>query len=374
MRILAVIESGLGTQVMGHGRFGSALEAGLGRRGDIDLRVVALPPLAGISERMVRDVRVLSRFDMDAKALRWHGIQSLRVRRIVDRELRRAGADVVIVLSHTVGLALHRLSNGPAVVLVADAAVWEWRAMAVWRALGRWSHASMTGSLALERRALQRAACVIAWSDWTRTGLARQAPGANFVTLHPGLDLDRYRPAPRDRRIRPRVLFVGGRFSLKGGYDLLAALEPILGHGVDLDIVSPERIAPRAGVQQHRLDADSPELIALYQQADLLCLPSRGEAVPWVVLEALACGTPVVATGVGAIPEMLSGHPPAGVLVPIGEPTILRETILELLGDSQRRAEMGASGRAMCERRYDANIQTKHLLDTLSRAVRGRAS
>jgi glycosyltransferase involved in cell wall biosynthesis len=119
----------------------------------------------------------------------------------------------------------------------------------------------------------------------------------------------------------------------------------------------------------HRLQADDPDLVALYQQADLLCLPSHGDAVPWVVLEAMATATPVVASGVGAIPELLDGER-AGVIVPAGDVAALRAAVTGLLGDPDRRAELGARGRALAEERYDARRQSAAILERVAAVAR----
>jgi glycosyltransferase involved in cell wall biosynthesis len=203
----------------------------------------------------------------------------------------------------------------------------------------------------------EQAALVTAWTAWARRGVEREVPAANVVEHHPGIDLRRYVPAPRSTRERARVLFVGGRFAEKGGEDLLQALRERIGKDVELDLVTPAAdIQSRAGVTVHRLGASDPELLALYQQADLLCLPTYGDTNPWVVLEAMACGTPVVSTPVGAIPEML-GDGRAGVVVPLGEPRALGEALDALLGDERRREQLGRAGRALCEQRYDARRQ-----------------
>jgi glycosyltransferase involved in cell wall biosynthesis len=251
-------------------------------------------------------------------------------------------------------------------VLIADVAMLEWRRMAIWRALRPWSRAVMSGSFALERRALRRAALVVAWSEWTRRGLSRRAPEANIRVLHPGLDLDEFRPAVRrSERSRPRVLFVGGRFAAKGGYDLLAALDPLLGRDLDLELVTPQEIPEREGLSRSTLGPGD-ALAERFRQADLLALPTHGDAIPWVVLEAMASGTPVVSTPVGAIPELLENGR-SGVLVPPGRPDLLRRAVVDLLEDQPRRVELGQSARALCEAHYDARRQTALLADELLR-------
>ncbi len=188
-----------------------------------------------------------------------------------------------------------------------------------------------------------------------------------MVTHHPGLDLERYRPAPRRVRMRPRVLFVGGRFAAKGGEDLIEALADGLGSEVDLDVVTPEPVPERPGLRIHRLDPSDPELLDLQQQADVFCLPTYGDSNPWVLLEAMACATPVVSTPVGGIPGMLEDGR-AGVLVPHGDPRALGEALRALLADPERRAELGARGRARCEAHYDARRQFAALAERLREA------
>src|SRR6202035_4623710 len=164
---------------------------------------------------------------------------------------------------------------------------------------------------------------------------------------HPGLDLERYRPAAQRPRERPRILFVGGRFAEKGGDDLLAALDR-LGESVELGLVTPAEGPERPGVRVHRLGPSDPLLLDLQQQADLLCLPTHRDAVPWVVLEAMACGTPVLATRVGGIPDLVEDGR-AGMLLPHGDPRALAQGLQALLADPQRLAAMGAHARANCE-------------------------
>ncbi len=94
------------------------------------------------------------------------------------------------------------------------------------------------------------------------------------------------------------------------------------------------------------------EPAGLLAAADVLVMPSESEGVPLTMLEAMAMGTPVVASRAGAIEESL--RPELGVLVEPGpdEERRLAEALVELLNDDARRAEMGRAGRAEAERSH----------------------
>ena len=98
------------------------------------------------------------------------------------------------------------------------------------------------------------------------------------------------------------MLFVGGRWEQKGGPELLDALRPELGRTVDLDVVTSASPPPMPGVTVHSGRPGSTLIAELFARADVFCLPTAVDAVPWVVLEAMASGVPVVASSVGSIP------------------------------------------------------------------------
>jgi glycosyltransferase involved in cell wall biosynthesis len=161
------------------------------------------------------------------------------------------------------------------------------------------------------------------------------------------------------------VLFVGARFERKGGMDLVNVLEGRLGKDVELDVVTREGVPYQPGIRTHVLDTNDPRLVELYQQADVMCLPTYGDATPWAVLEAMACGAPVISTDIGGISELLDGGN-AGVLVRPGDRDGLRRELFGLLDDEQRRRDLGARARAYVEESYDAAKQGAILLELLS--------
>lgn len=86
------------------------------------------------------------------------------------------------------------------------------------------------------------------------------------------------------------------------------------------------------------------ELRALYHLAELFVYPTLADSLPLVILEAMACGLPVVSTTVGGIPFAV--RPEAGILVPPGEVDAVSRAVNELRADPSRRRAMGTAARA----------------------------
>ena len=80
-------------------------------------------------------------------------------------------------------------------------------------------------------------------------------------------------------------------------------------------------------------------------------VPSHYEGLPTVLLEAMSCGLPVVATNVGGNSDVISSGK-NGFLVPPKSPQVLSKVILKLLDDSKLRKEIGAAARKTIERSY----------------------
>ena len=172
--------------------------------------------------------------------------------------------------------------------------------------------------------------------------------GVNHALFAPGL-----RSEARARlnlaTTTPLLLYVGNLKASKGCLDLLEAFPALLARypGARLTYVGngPDRDALRArilalGHEEHvqLVGATAHDTLGdWFRAADLLCLPSHNEGVPNVVLEAMACGTPVVATRVGGIPEVVPDY--AGILVPPRDRIALSRALIEASErrwDSQR--------------------------------------
>jgi glycosyltransferase involved in cell wall biosynthesis len=304
--------------------------------------------------------------------LRWHLAYGTLARRKLRAQLDSWDPDVVHVRSHAIAMTMWREMKRVPIVPVVDATVWDWRAMAIWRPVRRYSRAMVWPSERLESALFHRAPLVLAMNRWTVHSVRQAAPNARVVRHHPGIDLEHFRPAERTPRDALRVLFVGARFWAKGGYDLIDALDDRLGKDVELDLVTPHDVTPRPGVRVHRLSGKNPELLRLYQQADIFCMPTRGDSNPWVVLESMACGTPVISSDMAGIPELLADGE-AGVLLQPGDREGLRRALTELLEDEGRRRELGERGLARIRENYDAARQVPLLFDMLREVARTNA-
>ncbi|MDD5705837.1 MAG: glycosyltransferase [Kiritimatiellae bacterium] len=154
---------------------------------------------------------------------------------------------------------------------------------------------------------------------------------------------------PRDRGELHDVAFVG-RFCRQKGLDVLMAALPLLRRqcpGLTVAImgdgIPPWRPRPQPGIAW--LSAgDAQAVIALLRGSRLLAMPSRWEGLPYTLLEAMQAGTPVVASRVGGVSDVIT-HEVDGWLVPPDDPRALAQALLTLLEDEIQRALLAETAR-----------------------------
>jgi glycosyltransferase involved in cell wall biosynthesis len=112
-------------------------------------------------------------------------------------------------------------------------------------------------------------------------------------------------------------------------------------------------------------------LVQLFRTADIFALPSRGDCMPQALAEALGCGLPVVATSVGAIPEMVS-EDVNGHLVRARDPRSLAAAIQSLAASAPRRHAMGVRSRALAQQDHDAVRNNARILSLMRRLAKSR--
>jgi glycosyltransferase involved in cell wall biosynthesis len=100
-----------------------------------------------------------------------------------------------------------------------------------------------------------------------------------------------------------------------------------------------------------------PKVLAQYYQAsDVYIHAARADTFPRTVTEALACGTPVVATAVGGIPEQIENGK-TGFLTPVGDATAMAEKIIDLLKHDDKRKRMGEKSAQSAKAKFSLDLQ-----------------
>ncbi|MEE9152448.1 MAG: glycosyltransferase family 4 protein [Thermoplasmata archaeon] len=196
-----------------------------------------------------------------------------------------------------------------------------------------------------------------------------------------GIDFNRFKTVPSPDHFRDSynitgriVLFVGRLASNKGLRYLIDAMPQIISEFKDTTLVlmgedegqrrSLEQGAEKLGIKDKVVFTgyitDDELFKSAYSACDVFVLPSEYEAFGLVLLEAMACRKPCVATSVGGVPEVIEDGK-TGVLVEYGSSERLAGAIIELLGDENRRKNMGRAGRE----RVRENFKWPRIVDQL---------
>jgi len=139
--------------------------------------------------------------------------------------------------------------------------------------------------------------------------------------------------------------------------------DPYLAERCELHLVTGANVQEQPNVFVHRgLQANSPELLRQFAQADLFILPTYADCLAVVLMEATAAGLPVITTDVGALSEAVTPGA-SGLLIEPGNAAALRAAVAALVDDSARRDSMGSVGHALARAKFDAQRNNSALLD-----------
>jgi glycosyltransferase involved in cell wall biosynthesis len=292
----------------------------------------------------------------------------------------------------------HRLREQPECALAFSSAYFSFWEKAAWLLLCRWHQVPMAVMMvdgnfpnfyrslpapmrALARALLVRFSTVIVQTESWRNYYQSIAPRGRYAVLSNGVDCREFTPVPKVPSPKPTLLFVGWTIPEKGIFDLLEAAAIVRDRGRDfiLEIVGPfhgheEKL--REVVAARGLDTivqivgpvhSRVQLLDVYRHADVYVLPSWAEGLPVAMLEAMACGLPVVATNVGGVPDLVR-EGVCGSLVPPRNPGLLADALDKLLLDPTLRSSMAAEAR----RRVESVFSTEKFMLGLLTLLRSR--
>jgi len=225
--------------------------------------------------------------------------------------------------------------------------------------------------VALDNATARLCFAIVAVSEATRGSLLRQGyPAGRLLTIPNGVE-----PVERADPVRlveaPAILEVARLAEVKGQSTLLEALATVDAGAVlvgeDLEQGGAyrsalERLAQTLGIRERVVFAgrrdDVPGLMA---GCEVVCLPSRAEGLPLVLLEAMAQGKPVVASAVGGVPELVVDGE-TGLLVPPGDVEALAQALRRVLGDPELARRLGEAGRRRVRERFSAAAAADRVL------------
>jgi glycosyltransferase involved in cell wall biosynthesis len=240
----------------------------------------------------------------------------------------------------------------------------------------------------LLRRKMDAARFVVTCTDANREYLLQQESSTPVHCVYHGLNADfsrllQQRGAARNTNGHVRALAVG-RMVRKKGFDVFVEACAILkrnavpfeawivGEGGDHEKEIRTRIAQH-GLSEHvHLPGPmpQPELFEQYLQSTVFCLPCRvledgdRDGIPNVLLEAMACGVPVISTGISGIPEAIKDGV-NGLLVPSDDPASLAEALMRVRQNSELASQLSSAARATVTERFNADVFAGRMADLL---------
>jgi glycosyltransferase involved in cell wall biosynthesis len=242
------------------------------------------------------------------------------------------------------------------------------------------------------RRKLDSAHFAVTCTAANQKMLQTVAPSATIHCCYHGLNADfsrllRLRPPPERQTGRFRILAVG-RLVRKKGFDVLVEAAALLRReavGCEIVIIGSDGdhaqeirrlIADRGLTDCVSLSGpqDQAGLFDEYHRAHVFCLPCRvlqdgdRDGIPNVLMEAMACGTPVVTTDVSGIPELVH-HEVNGFLVPPDNPRALAAALARAQADPSLMSRMSRAARTTVREGFDGEYQARRLAELFLETV-----
>lgn len=361
----------------------------VGEQGEVRAEQIVLTEELTVAERLTRRALCTRLWPDGAGGLRnidfarfraeWHAglLARRRIRRL---EQSVGGFDVLHFHRQATAYAsLGRIRSTPSIVSIDCT-----QRCVVGRArsgLEKWTYAP---NVRRDGEIFRAARLVVTASKWAADSVREEYPDCTteIVARRNPVELESFDPAWIDDRYsramdapdrKVRVLFIGGDFPRKGGYELLTAWQAgRFAERATLDLVTTWSIEGSLlpGVLVHRgITAYSSGWQTLWRDADLFVLPTRDEAFGNVVQEAAAAGLPAIATRINALPELVSDGR-SGLLVDPENATQLTRALDALISSPERRRDMGRHARDLVERAADPDAYRQFLTAAILRLGR----
>ncbi len=208
---------------------------------------------------------------------------------------------------------------------------------------------------------------VIVVSETSRADVeaAFQLPPEKVRTVYNGVDTDTFRPLPGIERLPDKLLYVGNSEDRNKGARFFLEAVNLLKEQIDFSVTFVDnhkhnlKMAPKL-VNEYGLNSiveftgrvPTEELVQHYNEARLFVTSSVHEGFGLPLAEAMACGTPVLGTRIGAYEEIVQ-HGESGWLVPSRDPRALADAIRMLWNDASMRQKLAEGGRKRVQEKFN---------------------
>lgn len=286
----------------------------------------------------------------------------------MNRRSRPPGTDVVLANSWNAFAFVHA---GVPLVVVAHHCVLD-PALSAYQTISQNVY-HRTLVRAFEQKSFRVADLTVAVSQYTAKMLRAHFKIGELTVIPNGIEVDEWSPPDAVKEPiagrRARLLFVGN-LSRRKGADLLPRIMTSLGSDYELVCVSGLRNSTHLHFQHPNItivsNLSEAELREYYRRADVLVFPSRLEGFGYAVVEAMACGTPVVATKAASLPEIVESGK-TGILCERDDIGCFVSAIRQLCESQQRLQTLGENARihvsecfsiSKMAERYDSLLRT----------------
>ena len=226
-----------------------------------------------------------------------------------------------------------------------------------------------TREWSLIKKAMRLASCVMAIDEKTRSAIQEYLPEANVCCVPNPFDVTKMQGFMQSVENRDEIVYLGWVVKTKGIEELLSAWNGVSKNNPtwQLRLIGPyneeyyqalknqysfERVIFE-GEQSHD------NAMKMLSKASVFILPSYTEGFPNVVLEAMALGKPIIATDVGAIPDMLKD---CGVVIPAKNAQAIEEALNSLLKNEELRKELGEKAQKKLLQEYTLETVVKEYM------------
>ena len=295
----------------------------------------------------------------DIICLKRRSIYDLRIMLDIHRLIKRNGFDIV----HTYLFGFHYLAGIPARLCGVPVVISSRREIAVWKKRHHRFLENLGNRFTDKVVSCSRAAREFAVGS-------ENLPGEKILTIYNGVDLKKFFPRPPSACIleefglgkEDKIIGMVTKFaSVKDPETLLKAVNEIRKTYPRIKCLlvgdGPLKESLKLKVESLKLGNNiifpgkRNDITRILSIMDVFVLTSLIEGLPNTILEAMACGLPVVATNVGGIPEVVENGK-SGILVEPRDYSSIADAVVNLLENANLRKEMGARGREIVERKF----------------------